>query len=161
MHCFGGMGVRIDMKPLDLRAEDKTVIVLGLPASGKTTLVDELKLTHPEFTIFRTDDYMHMQYDASMYSMLRDVAHSASEYRLIEGVQCYRLLRKALQESCLTIDLVVHVICPEAIRFKRAKARGKNVNIKNMDHNLTGIWYEITSNYHIAQLPRIVEYHSY
>jgi len=94
---------------LNLDINNKNVLIIGCPASGKTYLSSKLKSNHK---IIHTDDYMHYGYDLSMYNVLNDIIES-NENTLVEGVQGYRLLRKGIQMDCYYPDIVLELIISE------------------------------------------------
>lgn len=94
---------------LKLDIENKNVLIIGCPASGKTWLSNQFKSNH---TIIHTDDYMQFGYEQSMYEVLNYIIKSETN-TLVEGVQGYRLLRKGIQLGNYHPDIVIQLIISE------------------------------------------------
>lgn len=90
-----------------LELAGKTIVIIGPPASGKTTLAKSIS----EYTgtgVINTDDYMEYGYKNSLYVMLDDLSE-LTEAKIIEGMQGYRLLRKGVELDCFYPDVVVEL----------------------------------------------------
>lgn len=79
------------------------VVIIGAPASGKTTLSRTLEQYWP---VIHTDDYISMGYENSLYELLKDLDHLSGW--IVEGVLGYRLLRK-LRQIGQDVDLIIEV----------------------------------------------------
>lgn len=99
------------IKEFDIKGSN--VLILGMPASGKTTLCSQLD--HSNHAVIHTDDYMHLSYDQAMYAALMD-CHELKRPFICEGVQGYRLLRKSAELGYPKIDIVIEI---EVSRAKR------------------------------------------
>ncbi len=92
----------------------KTVVIIGFPASGKTTLANTLSA----FTgtkLVRTDDYIPHGAVNSLYVMLDDLVEMNCPV-IVEGVGGYRLLRKGVQLANFFPDVVIELeVTPEQI----------------------------------------------
>lgn len=94
----------------------KKIVILGLPASGKTWLANKLasKLNLP---VYHSDDYLDQGFENSMYVMYEDVDKNASDAHIVEGIAAYRLLRKSEQGFInYTPDLIIIVNRAEDVR---------------------------------------------
>ncbi len=95
--------------------ETPNFIVIGSPGSGKTTYTKELAALHPDHKVFHTDDYMDYWYEEALYKLIEDLELSveAGNNFIVEWIQCYRLLRKLVQQNSplwkniVIIDLIV------------------------------------------------------
>lgn len=93
------------MKPSELIKEiekSNRVVIIGAPASGKTTLA---KMLEQHFLVIHTDDYIGLGYDKALYSLMEDLDYWNDEW-IIEGVLGYRLLRK-LRQIDQDVDLII------------------------------------------------------
>lgn len=99
------------IKDYDIKGSN--VLILGMPASGKTHLCNQLD--HSNHVVIHTDDYMHLSYDQAMYAALM-ACHELKKPFIVEGIQCYRLLRKSAELGYPTIDIVIEI---EVSRTKR------------------------------------------
>ena len=94
----------------------KKIVIIGLPASGKTWLANKLatKLSLP---VYHSDDYLHHGFEDSMYIMRQDIAKDNPEAHIVEGIAAYRLLRKAAQGVFdYNPDLIIMVNRAEDVR---------------------------------------------
>jgi len=94
----------------------KKIVIIGLPASGKTWLSNKLaaKLNLP---VYHADDYLNHGFENSMYAMHEDMERNNPEAHIIEGVAAYRLLRKAAQGVFnYSPDLIIMVNRAEDVR---------------------------------------------
>ena len=85
----------------------KSVLIIGPPASGKTTLA--ANIMEPGVLVFHTDDYMAFGYKEALYVLLDDLKKLPARPIIIEGVQGYRLLRKGLELGCYYPDVVIEL----------------------------------------------------
>lgn len=88
--------------------ENKNVLIIGWPASGKTYLANLLWKDNPDHQCFHTDDYMHHGYKESLYVLLKDLKR-CKKPTIVEGVQGYRLLRKGVELDCYYPDIVIEL----------------------------------------------------
>ncbi len=94
----------------------KKIVILGLPASGKTWLSNKLA-TLLNMPAIHADDYLHHGFEDSMYMMKEDIERKAPEVHIVEGVAAYRLLRKAAQGVIeYNPDLIIMVNRSENVR---------------------------------------------
>lgn len=92
------------MKPSELIKEIEKcnrVVIIGAPASGKTTLAKTLE---QHFEVIHTDDYSGFGYDKTLYSLMEDL--DREDGWIVEGVLGYRLLRK-LRQIGQDVDLII------------------------------------------------------
>jgi deoxyadenosine/deoxycytidine kinase len=133
------------------------IVIIGFAASGKTTLTDQLKELYPSAKFYHTDDYIKYGFEQSLYVLMEHLAKDKSELVIIEGIQCYRLLRKGIELKSFKADLIVEVVASEATRAERIDERGKSVNaIFNMDKTLTKVWNDYVGM--VGVLPKIIKH---
>lgn len=148
-----------------IQANENKIVIIGLTASGKTHLCDELTQTFcQDHTVFHSDDYIEHGFEQSLYMMISDVKNDANPKHIIEGVQGYRYLRKALQnqDSILYPDLVIIVECEPELRLQRYNARGEaKKDYSGFDKTLTKIWNDyIDALQYADRRPRIMNFNS-
>ena len=92
----------------------KKIVIIGLPASGKTWLANKLATSLP---VYHSDDYLKHGFEDSMYIMQQDIAKNNPEAHIVEGIAAYRLLRKAAQGVFdYNPDLIIMVNRAEDVR---------------------------------------------
>lgn len=114
-----------------------TIVIVGLPATGKSWLADRVPFSHK---VYRTDDYMYHDWEDALYALMADIKRGPAK-QVIEGVQGYRLLRKLAQLNMKGPDLVIRCIATKELRQRRYMDRGKNLSA-NFDSTLQKIWVD-------------------
>lgn len=125
-----------DLLQLDIAG--KTLLIIGPPASGKTTLAHKLSELWPEHRLVGgfagMDGYMHYGYKEGLYAILVDAwtYHEQGLPMILEGIQGPRLLRKGVEGHKgfhFYPDIVIElVVTEEQIRKVYATERpGKSV----------------------------------
>ena len=109
----------------------KNVAIIGWPSSGKTFLSKELAELYPDHKIFHTDDYMNLGYRQSMYQCMEDVL-CADGSTIVEGVQCYRMLRKGVEKSSYYPDVIIEIKIDEFHLEKVYSDERSNVDIDHV-----------------------------
>jgi len=89
-----------------MNIKNKNVLIIGPPASGKTTLALELKKVNYH-ELIHTDDYIDFGYEQALYVMMDDIPQGVPT--IIEGILGYRLLRKGVQTGKYFPDLVIEM----------------------------------------------------
>jgi uridine kinase len=144
-----------------LMDDPKIIVVVGLFASGKSTLVAELAEKNKKYTVYHTDDFIDMQQDAIVHKIKFDEA----DYIIVEGASAYNLLVKEL----ILPDLVINCFCSDGARqdrymkperwnggrYKGAKAGLKDY--KAFDNIYRNQW-ERYKKMHKRKRVRIIEY---
>jgi len=95
-----------------MNIKNKNVLIIGLPASGKTTLANKLHTFANDgagHNLFHTDDYIPHGYEQALYVLMEDLKKSDQVYTIVEGILGYRLLRKGVQLDCYYPDLVIEM----------------------------------------------------
>jgi uridine kinase len=57
-----------------INENENTIVIIGAPASGKTTLANQLKEQYPDYSVYHSDDYIKYGYAESLYVMMDDIA---------------------------------------------------------------------------------------
>jgi predicted AAA+ superfamily ATPase len=126
----------------------KIVVIIGLPASGKSYVAELLhENLLPNHSLYHTDDYIDYGYEQSLYALIKDMEYDTNELKIIEGVQGYRFLRKALETGKFKVDTVITVSADPVIRTHRYLARGKGNLPASFEKNLTTIWQDYLTKY--------------
>lgn len=99
---------------ITIKETDKIICIIGLPATGKTTLSDVISIDRPH-KVFHTDDYI---VDRRFNAL--DIAHHLrynleNDRYIIEGVGCYLLLR----DNIVKPDLIIECLASEGVRQER------------------------------------------
>jgi hypothetical protein len=89
----------------------KNVLIIGSPASGKTWLSNAIK-TNSHY-IVHTDDYICYGYEVGMYAAL-DTVIASKHNTIVEGVLCYRMLRKGVENNSYYPDVVIELKVSDA-----------------------------------------------
>lgn len=95
-----------------MNIKNKNVLIIGPPASGKTTLASKLHEQNPLHQLIHSDDYMVHGYKEALYVMMADIRKGyfpQAKASIIEGVQGYRLLRKGVELETYYPDLVIEL----------------------------------------------------
>lgn len=106
------------IKDLDIKGQN--VLIIGFPASGKTTLAE--LLNSENHTLIHSDDYMQFGFKESLYELLKDLEKIEGN-TIIEGVMGYRLLRKGVELNSYFPNIVIEMKVIEATVKKRYQAR--------------------------------------
>ncbi len=106
------------IKDLDINGQN--VLIIGFPASGKTTLAE--LLNSENHTLIHSDDYIQFGFKESLYELLKDLEKIEGN-TIIEGVMGYRLLRKGVELNSYFPNIVIEMKVIEATVKKRYQAR--------------------------------------
>lgn len=134
---------------------DKTVVIMGKAASGKSTLATKLKSENPRHTLYRTDDYAKHGFKESLYVLMEDLAKDSGP-KIIEGIQVGRLLRKGVELGTFRPDLIILTEAPyetREARYKSERDEKKIKSLKSFDLALDTVFNEYLTNE--KSLPRI------
>jgi len=84
------------------------IVVIGFPKTGKTTLSNQFN--SDKYTIIHSDKYKSYPYKDQVYLLINELKSLAQKNFVIEGVQCFRLLRKIeeLKLSNIRPDLIIY-----------------------------------------------------
>ena len=101
--------------------EAPRVVIIGYPASGKTTLANKLDAETIQHRISHTDDE-YPSGDGSSETAYTELKFSddLGWWVIVEGVLGYRILRKCVEHGGTWLpDLIIEVKCSEETRAKR------------------------------------------
>lgn len=121
------------------------VMVIGLPASGKTFFAGWLSLNNPMHTLFRCDDYLNGNNgQESMYAILDEVCEQIriGNPTIVEGVAGYRMLRKGAQLGTYYPDIVFEIVAPQEQRervYMQERSERTFANVERFDKALTTV----------------------
>lgn len=93
-----------------MNIDNKHVLIIGAPRSGKTTLSKKLKTKY--HYIIHTDDFgEYYGYEEGLYQLISFIEKKQQNYYVIvEGTLGYRLLRKIYEGSTnIKFDLILNV----------------------------------------------------
>lgn len=100
--------------PESIKSSDSLIIVVGLFATGKSTLCKKIIDAHPSFRLYKTDQYIQWKENA-LKIMLNSIAVEQPKRYIIEGAMAYKLLR----DNILQPDIVVNCVCSDGTRQQR------------------------------------------
>lgn len=121
------------------------VMVIGLPASGKTFFAGWLSLNNPAHKLYHTDDYLQsFDGEKAMYAALEDVTAmiKIGQNTIIEGVAGYRMLRKGAQLQTYFPDIVFEIVAPQKQRervYQQERSERTFTNVQKFDKALTTV----------------------
>jgi dephospho-CoA kinase len=132
------------------------IVIIGLPAAGKSTVALEVANLLPGHDLYSTDDYIDFGYEQSLYALLKDMAYNANPKKIVEGVQGYRFLRKTLERD-IVVDCIIEVQTSPQVRAQRYLARGKKQLSSSFERNLATVLKDYTDGLaKMAQRPTII-----
>ena len=100
---------------LEMDFSGKVVVVIGRPASGKTTVSELLAEKNPLLKLWHTDDYIPYGGVEGLYQMMTELeADGYNNPAIIEGVGGYRLLRKGVELGIFSPDVVIELVVTDA-----------------------------------------------
>lgn len=139
------------IKEIELQPRELTVVIVGLPGAGKTTIAKQLHGKYPQYKLFHTDDYIDGDFKGALQRIIQEVLFHPAEMKIIEGVQAYRLLREGLERKFYP-NVVINVLAETLVRYERRPDK----QYGQMDHMLRTIWrqYGYMPNSHP---PRIID----
>jgi len=133
------------------------VVIIGLPAAGKSTVADVVAALLPGHDLYRTDDYIDYGYEQSLYALIKDMAYNDNPRKIVEGVQGYRFLRKTLERD-IAVDCIVEVQTSPQVRAERYLARGKKQLSSGFERNLATVLRDYTNGLaKMAKKPAIIQ----
>lgn len=141
---------------IDLCKSARSIVVIGPPVSGKSTIASYLSERLPHAYI-STDHYlMNYNYDneKSINKIIQDISNYNKSF-IIEGTLGYRLLRKQV----FIPDLIIKLNCNEkSIEYLYKKYRDpKKLNyVKGFTNGLNKIWNEYI-NTPTQNKPKLIE----
>lgn len=155
---------------MNIKRSEKVVVVVGLFATGKTTLVNRIIKMHPDYKVYHTDDFIHYSHNLQTRFLLNKIQLDKPERYIVEGAIAYRLLRSGVLNNEFYPDVVVNCVASDGERQKRylsperwngGRYKGDNKtglkDFKAFDNQYRKIWTEYL---HLPKKrePRIIEY---
>ena len=153
-----------------LKPGENKIVIVGLFATGKTTLVNEIIKTRPDFKVYHTDDFLQYEQNLQMRFLLNKINLDKPRKFIVEGAKAYSLLRSGAKDNSFLPDLVINCVASEGTRQQRYlqpdrwnKGRHSLANktgmkdFKAFDNVYRKIWDEY-AHMHKSHTPRIVEY---
>ena len=140
------------------------VVVCGFTKSGKITIARKIS-NHLKRRLFISDDYTIYGPQEAMYVLLKDIVYETNRKHpfIVEGVQCFRLLRKGIQLNNFFPDLIIKTKCnEETIRYfyQKDNESEKTENAIKYNKGLDKIWNDylnlLSSNLQIKR-PKFIE----
>ncbi len=145
----------------------QTIIICGYTKTGKITIAKNLAKALNR-KLFISDDYLHIEPEAALYKLMDDVMieYKKGTQIIIEGVLCFRLLRKGIQLNNFFPDLIIKTKCnDETIRYfyKKDNEESKLERALSFNKGLNKIWLEylnlLSSNSTIKK-PTLLEFNT-
>jgi hypothetical protein len=142
-----------------------TIVILGHTKTGKVTIAEKLasQLGRP---LFKSDDYIdYDNRENSLYTFIDGILpyYNNRTPIIVEGITCFRLLRKGIQTEIFHPDLVIKTKCSDATikHFYEKDGEGAKVNrVLSFNKGLNKIWDEyislLSSNIY-NKLPQYIE----
>lgn len=132
------------IKLLENEYANKNILVIGYPATGKTTFAKKYIEYLPQHTLIHTDNYISHGYEQSLYVLIDDLENITTP-TFIEGILGYRLLRKGVEIGCYYPDVVFELTASWAHIEKvyHTEREGKKIsNLKSFSKSLDSILTE-------------------
>jgi broad-specificity NMP kinase len=124
-----------------MNIDNKHVLILGSPKSGKTTLSKKIKTKY--HYIIHTDDFgEEYGYEQGLYKLIDFIkAKQKNYYVLVEGTLGYRLLRKIKEGVDIKFDIILNMNTNPKLTKEQSILHKGNLNIlKNIpDLNIVNI----------------------
>jgi hypothetical protein len=84
------------------------IVMVGLPRAGKTKTSKKMA-SFINYELIHTDDYMNKYTWEEQPKKLISIISEKEKY-IIEGIQCYRILRTGVKLNIYSPDLIVNII---------------------------------------------------
>lgn len=95
---------------IDECQKHSSIVILGIPNSGKTTFATLLSQQLYRPLIISDDYFVKGDQEKSLDNLLNIVNSYRGQY-IVEGVLCYRLLRKGAQTNLFLPDMLINLRC--------------------------------------------------
>lgn len=155
-----------------IKQGENKIVIVGLFATGKTTLVNEIIKFHPDYKVYHTDDFIQYQPNLQMKFLYNKLMLDKPQKFIVEGCKAYSLLRTGLRENNFFPDLVINCVASEGTRQQRYLQpdrwyRGRHSlanktgmkDFKAFDHVYRKIWEEYQSMLRLCRhKPRIIQH---
>jgi uridine kinase len=112
-----------------MNVDNKHVLILGAPRSGKTTLSKKLKTKY--HYIIHTDDFgEEYGYEEGLYKLIDFIKNKQKNYyTLVEGTLGYRLLRKINEGKNIKFDVILNIDTNPTLTKEQATLHKGNLKI--------------------------------
>jgi 2-phosphoglycerate kinase len=129
---------------INLCSRNNTIVICGFTKTGKITIAEKLA-KELNRKLFISDNYQFVKPDESLYVFMDDIM---KEYKngtpmIVEGILCFRLLRKGIQLNNFFPDLILKTKCSEnTIRhfYKKDGEESKINRALSFNKGLDKIW---------------------
>jgi len=123
-----------------------TIVVCGFTKTGKIAIAEKLS-KELNRKLFISDDFQYVKPEESLYEFIKNISpyHQQRVPIIVEGILCFRLLRKGIQEGIFFPDLIIKTKCDEkTIRYFYDKdGEGHKANRAiSFNKGLDTIWNE-------------------
>jgi hypothetical protein len=149
----------INQEEHDFLQQCEVIVVIGLPATGKSFTADWIQeVPCRGHSLFSSDDYIDFGYEESLYAMIRTMENDPNPRKIVEGVQGFRFLRKNVSTKAFKVDAIVITECSPETRAKRYAARDKGQIPTGFDRNLETVFKDYLAKMAASgqELPRII-----
>lgn len=135
----------------------KVTVIIGRPGSGKTTVGELLAEQNQECRLWHTDDYIPYGGVEGLYQMMQEMEEAG--YRspaIIEGVGCYRLLRKGAELGVFYPDVVIELVVSDEQVERVYTTERSPEKLKKMPGFVKGL-DTVLAGYHSIMVDRVCE----
>lgn len=125
----------------------KTIVICGFTKTGKVLIAKKLAESLKRRLIL-SDDYGFENY-TSFYNDVLNL-HNQRIPLIVEGVLCFRLLRKGLKEDIFHPDLILKTECDESTirHFYQKDGEGDKIDrVLSFNKSLNTIWEEYLNEF--------------
>lgn len=143
----------------------KVITILGYTKTGKITIAKKLaqELNYP---LFISDNYIDIKNrEKSLYNLIDHILpyYQSNQPLIVEGVLCFRLLRKGLQLNNFHTDLIIKTKCNDETIKYFYKIDGEESKINralSFNKGLNTIWDEyrgMLQHGYYNKIPKFIE----
>ena len=146
--------------------ENPTIVVCGYTKTGKITIAKKLASTLNRHILI-SDDYTSNGKDKveALYTFMDDILYYYNKNIpiIVEGILCFRLLRKSTQLNNFYPDLIIKTKCnDDTIKYfyKKDGELSKIHRALSFNKGLNTIWNEYVDTFHQnpnAKFPKYIE----
>jgi len=137
----------VDERLLDICRDKQSIVIVGYTKTGKIKIATELskRLNTP---LIISDHHINNNRETALENMMDDVLYYHNDPNksiIVEGVLCFRLLRKGIQLNNFYPDMVIKVECNDETIKHFYRVDGEEHKIKRamaFNKGLAGIWEE-------------------